>query len=200
MGERLERLWPSLVALFGTVAVVLALLWWFGGDGNDSTPDDVAAGADGDAGSEAGGEPTGGPSDAPSDGPSESPPGSATEDPSEAPTEDESETPEATTAPPELREEVGILNQTSVNGLAESAQERLEDGGWDVPAIGTYEGNISETTVYYPDGMEEAAEALSAQFPEIGRVEPTIESLNPTRLVVVLVDDYVDEVGEPESE
>lgn len=200
MGERLERLWPSLVALVGTVAVVLGLLWMFGGEVNDSTPDDVAAGDEsggegtspadetgdtnpvGSPNAESGQEPTG----------DESPPES-TEPPTDEPTANE-----PTTAPPELREPVGIANQTSVAGLAEQAQQRLQEGGWEVPAVSDFNGTVPETTVYYPEGMQEAAEALAAQFPEIGRVQPTFEGLNPTRLVVVLADDYVDEVGAPE--
>jgi hypothetical protein len=204
------------------VAVVLGLLWLFGGEVNDSTPDDVAAagndpgpGNDGaDATGSGGGstssgqpsghsgEPTSGPTDGdtaspePSDGFTSPEP---TDSFSSAPTDSSSPGPDssATTAPPQLRAPVGIVNQTSVNGLAEYAQQRLEDGGWDVPAIGVFDGVVPETTVYYPEGMREAAQALAAQFPEIGRIQPTFEGLNPNRLVLVIVDDYVNEVGGP---
>lgn len=193
--ERLDRLWPSLVALAGTVAVVLGLLSLFGGNVDDSTPDDVAAGDDSGADPPAEDPPaatTTPPATPPADDPTE-PPADPTDDPTGDPTDGTS-----TTAPPEVREPVGIANQTSVGGLAEVAQQRLEEGGWEVPAIGDFNGTVPETTVYYPEGMQEAAEALAAQFPEIGRVQPSFEGLNQSRLVVVLVDDYVDEVGEPE--
>jgi hypothetical protein len=98
----------------------------------------------------------------------------------------------ATTAPPELRSPVGIANQTSVEGLELQARDRLEAGGWEVAATSGFNGTVPETTVYYPPGLEDHARALSRQFPEIGRVEPTFEGINQTRLVVVLVEDYVD--------
>ncbi|PSL02524.1 LytR cell envelope-related transcriptional attenuator [Haloactinopolyspora alba] len=196
MGERVQRLWPSLVALLGTVAVVLGLLWVFDGDVTDSTPDDVAADGGGgpaeggDAGGEAGTS-TPSPSDGASagaDGSTGGPGGGEPTEPVDSPS----------TAPEELREPVGIANQTDVEGLEEYARDRLQDGGWEVPAVSGFEGNVPETTVYYPEGQEEAAEALSAQFPEVGRIRPTFDGVNQTRLVIVLVDDYVDEVGEPE--
>lgn len=194
MSERLERLWPSLVALVGVVAVVLVLLWQFGDDtGGGSSGDDVAASGDDGAGEEPAEEPP------PTQDPSEAPTGDPTGDPTEAPTDAPTDQPtEGETAPEELREPIGVLNQTSVSGLAEFASERLTDGGWEVAAVGSFTGNVPETTVYFPEGMEESAEALMAQFPEIGRIMPTVEPFNDTRLVVVLVEDFVDEVGEPE--
>lgn len=197
MRERLERLWPSLVALLGTVAVVFGLLWLFGGEVTDSTPDDVAAddnGADDEAGAgggDGGAETTQSPTDGPTDGGDD-----GGEDGSEDGDEPDEGSP--TTAPSEVREPVGIANQTDVDGLEEFARERLEEGGWDVPAVSGFVGSVPETTVYYPEGQLEAAEALAAQFPEIGRVQPTFEGVNQQRLVVILVDDYVDEVGAPE--
>ena len=199
MRERLERLWPSLVALVGTVAVVAGLLWVFGGDVEDSTPDDISADAaepDGEGG--AGGD--GSDNTATDDTSTSDPTADPADDPTDEPTDgdDEPDDAEPSTAPPELREPVGIANQTDVVGLEELARERLQEGGWEVPAVSGFVGDVPETTVYYPEGQQDAAEALAAQFPEIGRVMPTFEGINNTRLVVILVDDYVDEVGEPE--
>jgi hypothetical protein len=98
------------------------------------------------------------------------------------------------TAPPELRGPVGILNGTDVTGLARRAQERLEAGGWDVPVIDTYSEGLATTTVFYPDGLQESAEALADQFPEITQVEPTIPNLTTQWLVLVVGDDYVEAV------
>ena len=168
------------------------LLWLFGSDVDDSTPDDTVTADLDPTVQPTGATTTGVP---PSSQPDPDPTGDPTTDPSDEETEPADDTP--VTAPPDVREEVGIANQTSVNGLAEFAKERLEDGGWDVPAVSTFNGSVPETTVYYPEGMRDAAEALSAQFPEIGRIQPTFEGLNPNRLVVVLVQDYVDEVGRP---
>ncbi|WP_116949584.1 LytR C-terminal domain-containing protein [Jiangella endophytica] len=179
MSDRLQRLWPSLVALVGTVAVVLALLWYFGDDTEDSSPDDVAAG------------------DVTEDEPpATEPPATDTPPETEAPpTEAPTDEPTApVTADPDIREPLGVLNQTGEAGLEETASERFQEGGWEVAAMSEFTGNVPETTVYVPEGMEEAADALVAQFPEIGRVMPNVEPFNDTRLVIVLVDDYLDEV------
>jgi LytR cell envelope-related transcriptional attenuator len=164
--DRLDRVWPSLVALLGTVAVVFGLLAVFGNDG-ESSGDDAAA----------------------------SDPGTTVPTTSAEGTAPPPETPSApVTAPPELRAEVGILNGTDVSGLAAQAQEVLEAGGWPVPATDTYTGDIAVTTVYYPPGAEESAQALAAQFPEIQAVEPTIPGLTSSRLVLILADDYAEAV------
>lgn len=179
MRDWFSRAWPSLVALFGTLAVVAVLLYFFGDSGGTGDGDDNQA--------EATETPTGSPS--PDDEPTDEP----TDDPTDEPDA------EPTTAPPELISPVGVLNSTGIANLAASAQMRLEDGGWEVPAIADYNGSVEETTVYYPDeSLRESAEALAAQFPEIGAVEPTIPGLATDRLVVILGEDYVDEVGEPE--
>lgn len=191
--SRFDRAWPSLVALFGTVAVVLGLLWVFGGevdpsgddlgaemdfeddgafdDGADDGADDGDAGADDDSGTDD--------EDAASPDPDQTGPPS-----------------DPVTAPPELRSPVGVLNSTSVAGLAASAQQRFTDGGWSVPATGNYSQPIEASTIYYPSGMQQSAEAFRAQFPEIGRVEPTIAGLAQDRLVVILADDFVSAVDE----
>ena len=164
--DRLDRVWPSLVALLGTVAVVFGLLAVFGNDGESSVDDAAAA----DTGTTA---------------PTTSAEGTAP--PPESPSA-------PVTAPPELRAEVGILNGTDVSGLAAQAQEVLEAGGWPVPATDTYTDDIAVTTVYYPPGAEESAQALAAQFPEIQAVEPTIPGLTSSRLVLILADDYAEAV------
>ncbi len=183
-GSRFDRAWPSLLALVGTVAVVLGLLWAFGSDIDPSlTADDPVAEEgdqpDDDAAAQEDGEPEEG------------------EDVATATPTEETEPPaEPVTAPPELRTAVGILNATSITGLAARAQERLEEGGWSVPAIDSTSREIEATTVYYPAGLEESAEALRAQFPEIARTAPTEPGLAQDRLVVILAEDYVAAIGE----
>ncbi|MGH8824680.1 MAG: LytR C-terminal domain-containing protein [Jiangellaceae bacterium] len=166
--ERLDRVWPSLVALLGTVAVVAGLLFLFGEDGDPA--DDAEAVAEG------------------TQAPTAEPSAEATTAPSDA------APPTPVTAPPGLRERVGILNGTDVNGLASRAQERLEAGGWEVPVIDTYSEPLETTTVFYPDGMQESAQALAAQFPEITQVQPTLPNLTTQWLVLIVGDDYVDVV------
>jgi hypothetical protein len=188
-GSRFDRAWPSLLALVGTVAVVLGLLWAFGSDIDpDQTADDPVA-EDGDLSDDgAADEPAG--EDEEAGGES----GEGTEP--EAPTEDPESPAEPVTAPPDVRTPVGVLNATSVSGLAARAQERFEDGGWSVPAIDSTSREIEATTVYYPSGLEESAEALQAQFPEIARTAPTEPGLAQDRLVVILGDDYAEAVGD----
>ena len=165
--ERFDRAWPSLVALLGTVAVVAGLLVLFGGDVEPSSSDDPAADVN-------------------------------TPAPTEVVTPPAGETAPAApvTAPAELREDVAILNGTDVTGLAAEAQQQLEAGGWTVPAIDTYTGTIAETTIFYPEGMQDSAEALAAQFPvEIAQVAPTIAGLTTQRLVLIVAEDYVEAIG-----
>jgi LytR cell envelope-related transcriptional attenuator len=165
--DRLDRVWPSLVALLGTVAVVFGLLTVFGNDGAPAGGDDAAADTSIPAATTSANEPA-----------------PALPSPTEP-----------VTAPAELRSEVGVLNATGVPGLAGRAQEALEAGGWPVPATDTYSGDIEVTTVFYPPGEQESARALAAQFPEITAVEPTIEGLTSSRLVLILADDYAEAVG-----
>jgi hypothetical protein len=199
MSERLDRVWPSLVALVGTVGVVVALLMLFGDNTTRDSADDVVAGDEtdehGDAGDEAGtdtGEPTDDATEETSPDETEDPDDDALDD--EGSDEDAEPDSEPTTAPPELRTPVGIANQTAVEGLEFVAQERFEAGGWEVAATSGFNGTVPETTVYYPPGMEDSAVALSRQFPEISRVAASFEGLNPSRIVVILVDDYLDAV------
>jgi hypothetical protein len=63
--------------------------------------------------------------------------------------------------------------------------------------IDTYSQGLATTTVFYPDGLQESAEALADQFPEITQVEPTIPNLTTQWLVLVVGDDYVEAVENP---
>lgn len=180
-GTRFDRAWPSLVALVGTIGVVAGLLWLFGGELEPRDPED----------------------DVPVESAEEADVDEEVDDdeaePDEAePTEEEQPTEPAdpVTAPPELREIVGILNGTSITGLAGRAQERFQAGGWTVPAIDTTSREVAATTVYYPAGMEESARALMGQFPEITEAEPTAPGLAADRLIVILADDYAEAMEE----
>lgn len=181
-------MWPSLIALVGTVAVVVVLLVAFGDRVDDAGSNDEAAGGEvvDDAPATDAAPTEGAPTDsAPSEG-TDSGDESGEPDPEPSPS----------TADPEDREPVGVLNASSVDGLEVDAQELFVDGGWEVPATATYDGTLDVTTVFYPEGMEEAAEALRSQFPAILEVEPTIEGLNASRLVVIVADDFAAAVGE----
>ncbi|MFW6090595.1 MAG: LytR C-terminal domain-containing protein [Actinomycetota bacterium] len=183
--SRFDRAWPSLVALFGTIAVVLVLLWAFGDDGALVAEDgDIVEEDDQQAEDDEDGDDEDGAAD-------------DTASPTPEPTEPASE---PVTAPAELRSPVGILNATSVPGLAADAEQLLEEGGWEVPAISNYSGELAETTIYYPDeSLLESAEALAAQFPEIGAVEPTIGGLARDRLVLVVTSDWAETYGDGDA-
>lgn len=182
--ERLDRIWPSLVALIGTAGVVFSLLSLFS--------DDV-----GDSSAEAGDAPT---SPSPTDSAGPTGTSTATTEPTSEPT-DEPAPNGPTTAPPELRASVGVLNNASIAGLAGRAQARFEEGGWEVTGIDTLVSvQVEESTVYYPtEEFRESAEAFAAQFPEVGRVEPRgTMPISDEHLVVVLATDYSEEASESE--
>lgn len=166
----------------GTVAVVLGLLYFFGDDTSDPGDDPVADDT----------------RNSTTDSPSTPATSEATQDPTSDPTSDPTQA-GPVTAPPEVRVPVGVLNNTNIAGLAASAQQRFEAGGWEVVGITDLRSvTIEESTIFYPtEDTREAAEAFAAQFPEIGRVEPRgsmpISSQHP---VVVLGEDYDEESGE----
>lgn len=178
-------MWPSLVALVGTVAVVVALLVAFGDRVGESSDDTAAGGVVDDTADDTG------------DGAVEDPAGEATtDDPAGGDEAGEGEPdPSVVTADPEDREPIGVLNATDIEGLEDEAEDRFVQGGWEVPATATYDGSVDVTTVFYPEGMEDAADALMNQFPEVMQLEPTIEGLNDTRLVVILGDEYAEAIG-----
>jgi hypothetical protein len=187
-GTFISRVWPSLVALVGTLAVVFGLLYVFGDNSGSSGEDDLAA--EDPAFSELGDDDVGSDDDAADEGEDSG------DDVSEESEPGDGELPDPVEAPDELKTPVGILNSTAIAGLAAGAQQRFTDGGWPVPVIADYSGQIAGTTVYYPtEELRESAEALRGQFPEVGLVEPTIGGLARDRLVVVLADDYAEAVG-----
>lgn len=201
--EHVDRLWPSLVALAGTVAVVLGLLYLFGddsGDGSDATADqgDSAvntASPESSASTSAESPDDDEVDDEPGDEPGDDDGSDTADEPTDEPTESG-----PVTAPPELQGDIGVLNSTSVAGLAAGAEERFEAGGWVVVGVADYTGgDVAETTIFYPaDDMRESAEAFAAQFPEIVAVEPTPaeSNLNRNHPVVILAQDYADAMGE----
>jgi hypothetical protein len=86
-----------------------------------------------------------------------------------------------------------VLNNTTVQGLAEQAAARFEAGGWKVTSYGNYQNDILSTCAYFDPatpGARAAARALRAQFPTIKRVEPKFPQLPAGPVVVVLTPDY----------
>jgi hypothetical protein len=86
-----------------------------------------------------------------------------------------------------------VLNGTSVQGLAETARQRFETGGWTVTSTGNIVNDILSTCAYYDPSdpaNQQAATQLQQQFPAIKRVEEKFAELPPGPVVVVLTSDY----------
>ena len=86
-----------------------------------------------------------------------------------------------------------VLNSTATQGLAETAGQRFQSGGWTVTWTGNITNDILSTCAYYDPGdpaNERAALQLQQQFPEIKRVKEKFAELPPGPIIVVLTTDY----------
>lgn len=159
-GGWFQRLWPSLVALLGTVGVVALLLVVAGGEVETVDPGDAF-------------------DDAPVEEVTPSPGGTGEET---APASSPEPTPEPVRAP------VVVLNQTTVEGLAARTAEALEEAGWEVVEVASFPSGVPETTVYHPADLEEAAIAMEAEWDGIDRVMPVFAGLSEEALTVILAE------------
>jgi LytR cell envelope-related transcriptional attenuator len=159
-GGWFQRLWPSLVALLGTVGVIALLLVVAGGEVETVDPGDAFG-------------------DAPVEDVTPTPSGTG-----------EATTPASTPEPsPEpVRAPVVVLNQTAVEGLAARTAEALEEDGWEVVEVGSFPSGVPETTVYYPADLEEAAIAMGDEWDGIDRVMPVFAGLSEEVLTVILAE------------
>ncbi len=85
---------------------------------------------------------------------------------------------------------VVVLNQTARQGLAGTVAATLRGKGWSVPAVGNFRGAVPATTVYYPVGMADQAQAAAADLPVPPRVRPAITTLSQAHLTVVVTSSY----------
>jgi hypothetical protein len=88
-----------------------------------------------------------------------------------------------------------VLNNTTVQGLAQQVATQFEAGGWTVTSFTNYTNNILSTCAYYDPavtGAKAAATALQTQFPDIRRVQPQFPELSSyhSPIVVILTPDY----------
>lgn len=86
-----------------------------------------------------------------------------------------------------------VLNSTSITGLADTAKQRFEQGGWTVTSTDNIVNDILSTCAYYDPnslGAQQAAEQLQQQFPAIKRVKEKFAELPAGPIVVVLTSDY----------
>jgi len=82
---------------------------------------------------------------------------------------------------------VQVSNSTAKNGLGASTAEKLEAYGFDVTTPDDYPGALSQTTVFFSAGNEEAAATVASSF-----VNPTIQRVTGMgdAVQVVLGSDY----------
>jgi hypothetical protein len=86
-----------------------------------------------------------------------------------------------------------VLNSTSTYGLAQTAAQRFEAGGWTVTSTDNIVNDIISTCAYYDPSdpaNQQAALALQQQFPAIKRVKERFPELPTGPIVVVLTTDY----------
>ncbi len=91
------------------------------------------------------------------------------------------------TKPPVVRGEVGVVvfNNTSITGLAGETLARVQEIGWNGLAADNWYGTIPATTVYFPQGMREAAQKLALDL-GVQRVVPADPAMSDTNLTVIL--------------
>jgi hypothetical protein len=86
-----------------------------------------------------------------------------------------------------------VLNNTNTSGLASTAVQRFQQGGWTASVGGNFVGDILSTAAYYDPsvtGAQAAADALQQQFPAIKRVVQRFTGLPQGPIIVVLTTDY----------
>lgn len=88
------------------------------------------------------------------------------------------------------RPEVVVFNQSAPSGSGEAAAQQLTAAGWIVFKVDDFRGSVSETTVYYPPGLEKAARRAARVLPGDVRIREKFSNLSDTRLTLILTDDY----------
>ncbi|HEY7103464.1 MAG TPA: LytR C-terminal domain-containing protein [Mycobacteriales bacterium] len=174
------RLFGALVALVGVVLLVVGVVALGGGDSGSSGA--APAPSPSVATSPAPSRPTGSPSGSRSSGPQPTT-GSRT---TAAPPSRTTAAPPATAA----RAPLTVLNNSTINGLADRAAGEVQNRGWQVAQVGNFGGRLPTTTVYYTPGDaagQAAATELAREFPQIDQVLPRYAGLPPTPAGIVLV-------------
>lgn len=182
----------SFVAVAAAIAVVIGLLVLFGtrdpgnsaaGPPNSPSPASSTPSPSGTPTSPVTQTPvpTRPPTVVPTRTPTPTPTPSSTPTPTDEPTNTE-------TAPAN-RPAVEIYNNTTRRGLAERVAQRARNEGWQVAGIDNWRGKLVGSTVYHPDGMRAAAQALAGDL-GVGRVKPALGNMKRDRLTVILTKDY----------
>lgn len=122
--------------------------------------------------------------------PSSPPAAQPTADPSAEPSSATSSpsTPATSSQPPVRTHhlKVDVLNQSAAKGTAARFAARVRGLHWRVGRISNFNGTVSTTTVYYPQGQAKAAAELARGLPGNPRVLPRFRTLSDSRLTVIL--------------
>jgi hypothetical protein len=102
-----------------------------------------------------------------------------------------SPTPEKKTPPPVQRGKVyvEVYNNSGITGLAGEVAAKADRAGWSVVGADNWYGSIPESTVYFPQRLQQAGKLLAKDL-GISRTRPAIQgSMQLDRLTVVLTAD-----------
>jgi hypothetical protein len=94
-----------------------------------------------------------------------------------------------TTSQPPVRTrhlKVDVLNQSAAKGAAARFADRVRALHWLVGRVDNFNGNVSTTTVYYPQGKAKAAHELAQGLPGPPRVLPRFSTLSGSRLTIII--------------
>lgn len=81
---------------------------------------------------------------------------------------------------------VVVLNGTKTAGLARDVSSVLANRGWAIKQVGNWAGsNLSNSTVFYPQGAEKSAQALAKEVG--GLIAPASKDLSQTSLTYVIM-------------
>ena len=176
------RLIGALVALLGVVLLVVGVVVLDGGNSGSSgaAPPPPALSSSP-------------PSVSPTAGTS-APPRTTTAPRTTAPPGTTTAPPRTTVAPPPRtvapRAPLTVLNNSTINRLADRAAAEAQGRGWQVAQVGNFAGRLAVTTVYFTPGDsagQAAARELAREFPQIEQVLPRYAGLPPTPAGIVLV-------------
>ena len=123
--------------------------------------------------------PTSPPPTQPSTEPSVDPSASATSSPA---------TPTTSSQPPVRMHhlKVDVLNQSAAKGAAGRFAARVRGLHWRVGRVSNFNGTVSTTTIYFPQGQAKAAHELAKGLRGNLRVLPRFSTLSDSRLTLIL--------------
>ena len=182
-------MWPTVVVLVGTLAIVALVLAAVADRTPGAFTDPVASsGASPEASTPTGATPDGASPEAAT--PEVSRPGSP-EPTASGPVDPSADvTPEPSAGPTQAAGDVAVdvLNQTLADGLAARAADVLSSAGWTIGRVDNAALGSPSTTVYIPPGLDDQAAILLDGFPVLTRTRPAFEGLATDALTLVVAE------------